>query len=125
MPVDLTTFFVIALLLTITPGVDTVLVLRNGVARGTWGGLATATGICSGLLVHAFLSAVGLSVILSQSATAYHALRLAGAVYLLWLGGRLLWNSLRHRTRTGVDERPRPAPAARRRPSVRACSTIC
>ena len=112
MPVDLTTFFVIALLLTITPGVDTVLVLRNGVARGTWGGLATATGICSGLLVHAFLSAVGLSVILSQSATAYHALRLAGAVYLLWLGGRLLWNSLRHRTRTGVDERPRPAPAA-------------
>lgn len=95
MPVDLMTFVLIALLLTITPGVDTVLVLRNCLARGTGAGLASATGICSGLLVHALLSSVGLTVILSQSATAYHAVRLAGAAYLLWLGGRMLWGSLR------------------------------
>lgn len=93
MPVDLATFIVIALLLTITPGVDTVLVVRNSIARGVGAGLATAGGICSGLLVHALLSSVGLTVILSQSATAYHAVRLAGAAYLLWLGGRMLWGS--------------------------------
>jgi len=93
MPVDLATFIVIALLLTITPGVDTVLVVRNSIARGVGAGLATASGICSGLLVHALLSSVGLTVILSQSAAAYHAVRLAGAAYLLWLGGRMLWCS--------------------------------
>lgn len=93
MPVDLVTFLVIALLLTITPGVDTVLVLRNSIARGVVAGFASAGGICSGLIVHALLSSVGLTVILSQSATAYHAVRVAGAAYLLWLGGRILWDS--------------------------------
>jgi len=95
MPADLATFVLIALLLTITPGVDTVLVLRSSIARGTGAGLASATGICSGLLVHALLSSVGLTVILSQSATAYHAVRLAGAAYLLWLGGSILYATLR------------------------------
>jgi threonine/homoserine/homoserine lactone efflux protein len=103
MPVDLATFVLIALLLTITPGVDTVLVLRSSIARGTPGGLASAAGICSGLLVHALLSSVGLTVILSQSATAYHAVRLAGAAYLLWLGGRILWQSRPRR-----DAQPAP-----------------
>jgi threonine/homoserine/homoserine lactone efflux protein len=95
MPVDLATFVLIALLLTLTPGVDTVLVLRNSISRGTGAGFATAAGICSGLLVHALLSSVGLTVILSQSATAYHAVRLAGAAYLLCLGARILWDSFR------------------------------
>ena len=95
MPADLATFVLIALLLTITPGVDTVLVLRSSITRGTGAGLASAAGICSGLLVHAFLSSVGLTVVLSQSATAYHAVRLAGAAYLLWLGGRILYTTLR------------------------------
>jgi len=80
------TFLVAITLLTITPGVDTILVIRN-TARGGWrDGAVTSFGICSGLFAHATISAVGISVILMQSAWAFSALKLAGAGYLIWLG---------------------------------------
>ncbi|HEY5672760.1 MAG TPA: LysE family translocator [Malonomonas sp.] len=73
-------------LLTLTPGVDTLLVIRNS-ARGGWrDGFASSLGICSGLFVHAVLSAVGISVILLQSALAFNLLKFLGAGYLVWLG---------------------------------------
>ena len=73
-------------LLTLTPGVDTLLVIRN-TARGGWkDGFASSLGICSGLFVHALLSAVGISVILLQSALAFSVLKFIGAGYLAWLG---------------------------------------
>jgi len=73
-------------LLTLTPGVDTLLVIRNS-ARGGWkDGFASSLGICSGLFVHAALSAVGISVILLQSALACNLLKFIGAGYLVWLG---------------------------------------
>jgi RhtB (resistance to homoserine/threonine) family protein len=80
------TYLIAISLLTISPGVDTVLVIRN-TTRGGWGdGAATSLGICCGLFVHATVSAVGISVILLQSAWAFRALKLAGAAYLVWLG---------------------------------------
>ncbi len=80
------TFLIAITLLTISPGVDTVLVIRN-TTRGGWGdGAATSLGICCGLFVHATVSAVGISVILLQSAWAFRMLKLAGAAYLAWLG---------------------------------------
>ncbi|MGH8496169.1 MAG: LysE family translocator [Gammaproteobacteria bacterium] len=83
-------FFLVAGLLTITPGADTMLVIRNVLRGGRTDGLATTFGIVSGLLVHASLSAVGVSVILAQSVTAFRVLKLAGATYLIWLGIRSL-----------------------------------
>ena len=80
------TFLIAITLLTISPGVDTLLVLRN-TTRGGWkDGLVSSLGICSGLFVHAAISAVGISVILLQSAWAFSALKLIGAIYLVWLG---------------------------------------
>ena len=72
----------VAALLTITPGADTFLVLRGGRTAG----VVTTLGICCGLFVHATLSALGLSIVLMQSANAYLALKWAGALYLMWLG---------------------------------------
>ena len=82
----ITTYLIAITLLTITPGVDTMLVIRN-TARGGWrDGAMSSLGICSGLFLHATVSAVGISVILLQAAWAFSALKLAGAGYLVWLG---------------------------------------
>ncbi len=82
----LMTYLAAITLLTITPGVDTMLIIRNA-ARGGWqDGFVTSFGICSGLFVHAAISAVGISVILLQTAWLFSALKLLGAGYLVWLG---------------------------------------
>ena len=82
----LTTYLIAITLLTITPGVDTLLVIRNTARSGWRDGAASSFGICSGLFVHAVISAVGISVILLQAAWAFSALKLVGAGYLVWLG---------------------------------------
>ena len=90
------TFLIPITLLTLTPGVDTVLIIRN-TTRGGWrDGALSSLGICSGLFVHAVVSAVGISVILLQSAWAFKALKLAGAGYLVWLGIVSLRNAARN-----------------------------
>jgi threonine/homoserine/homoserine lactone efflux protein len=82
-------------LLTIMPGVDTILIIRN-TSRGGWlDGAVSSLGICSGLFVHAIVSALGISLILLQSAWGFNALKLGGAGYLCWLGVVSLRSALR------------------------------
>ncbi|MGM0983594.1 MAG: LysE family translocator [Pseudomonadota bacterium] len=79
-------FLVAITLLSMSPGVDTLLVIRN-TTRGGWrDGVATSLAICCGLFVHATVSALGISLILLQSAWAFNLLKMAGAGYLVWLG---------------------------------------
>lgn len=86
---DLQTFatcLIAVTLLTLSPGVDTMLIIRNS-ARGGWlDGATSSLGICSGLFIHATVSALGISIILLQTAWAFSALKFAGAAYLIWLG---------------------------------------
>jgi len=86
----------VAAILTVTPGADTMLVMRSVFARGRRAGLLTSLGICSGLFFHATLSALGLSLILVRSATAFELVKLMGALFLIFLGGQSLWRVFRH-----------------------------
>lgn len=86
----------IAAILTLTPGADTMLVMRNVLARGQRAGILTAVGICSGLFFHATVSALGLSLILVRSAAVFEMVKLAGACYLIFLGSQSLWRALHH-----------------------------
>ena len=79
-------FVMAILLLTITPGIDTVLVIKNTSRSGARDGVVTSLGICLGLFVHATFSAVGISAILLQSAELFLVMKWVGAAYLIWLG---------------------------------------
>ncbi|WP_297910239.1 LysE family translocator [Thiomonas sp.] len=87
---SLLAFSAAALVLTITPGVDTAVVLRSAAGAGRRRGVAAALGVAMGCLAWGLLVAVGLAALLAASSRAYDALRLLGAAYLAWLGLRLL-----------------------------------
>lgn len=86
MPPELATFLVTITALTLLPGADTLMVVRNTLRGGPKDGTLTSLGVCCGLFVHATLSAVGLSVLVMTSPWLYGALQWAGAAYLIWLG---------------------------------------
>lgn len=79
-------FAVVAGLLTLIPGLDTALVLRSAATQGRANAFATAVGISTGALIWGAAAAGGATALLTASETAYTALRLAGAAYLLWMG---------------------------------------
>ncbi|MEZ9925299.1 LysE family translocator [Vibrio breoganii] len=83
---DLYTFIAAMTLLTITPGLDTVLVIRNTSRGGKWDGYATSLGICLGLYLHATWSAIGVAAIISQSPDLFNGIKIVGAAYLIYLG---------------------------------------
>jgi RhtB (resistance to homoserine/threonine) family protein len=106
---QLLAFTVLAALMTMSPGADTLLVVRNALRGGRRDGVLTTFGICSGLYVHAMLSALGVSMILMHSAAAFTALKIAGAGYLAWLG----LQSLRSAARGGMVPEGSEAQATR------------
>jgi threonine/homoserine/homoserine lactone efflux protein len=88
-------FALVAGLVTVIPGLDTALVLRVAVVEGRRYAYATALGICSGALIWGAAAAAGISVLLTASTVAYTAMRIAGAIYLLYLGVTMLRDAWR------------------------------
>ena len=88
---SLIAFTLAAALLTVTPGLDTALVLRTAAAEGARRAFAASLGICLGCLAWGALVAVGLGMLLEASEFAYLALKWIGATYLLYLGFRLIF----------------------------------
>jgi threonine/homoserine/homoserine lactone efflux protein len=83
-------FLLSGILLNLTPGQDTFFILGNSLGGGRRAGIASALGIAAGSVVHTLAAALGLSAILATSSTAFAAVKLLGAAYLLYIGVRAL-----------------------------------
>ena len=88
-------FLAVITLLTITPGADMAMVSRSVFMGGRREAFATTLGIGAGCMIWAIASAAGVAAVLAASETAYDALRLVGAAYLVWLGVQSLWTAAR------------------------------
>src|SRR3954464_6921473 len=102
MPHMLLTFLPVAALLTITPGVATVLVVRRAARDGRRAALLTTAGNEFGVLVWAVAAAVGLAAVVAASAAVFTAVKLAGALVLLVMGLRALLRRRPHERLSGV-----------------------
>ncbi|MEH6347131.1 MAG: LysE family translocator [Bermanella sp.] len=86
LPIDaLLQFFATALFLGLVPGPDNIFVLMQSVLRGKAAGLMIVLGLCTGLLLHTGLVALGVAVIFQTSPWAFNALKIIGASYLVYL----------------------------------------
>jgi len=104
---DFGLFCLAVFLLNLTPGPDTAYIVGRSVAQGRSAGLVSALGISMGACVHTLASAFGLSALLSASATAFMVVKIAGGLYLVYLGLRILL------ARKNTAEATTGAPAAR------------
>jgi threonine/homoserine/homoserine lactone efflux protein len=84
-------YAVACVLLAATPGADMALFLSRALSGGKAQGFAAQAGANAGLIVHTFAAALGLSALLAASSEAYETVKIAGALYLLWLA----WNAIR------------------------------
>jgi threonine/homoserine/homoserine lactone efflux protein len=87
---DLWLFVLSGLLLNVTPGPDTLYILGRSSTLGVRAGVAAALGVGTGALVHVCAAALGLSAILAASAAVFSAVKIVGAVYLVYVGFSLI-----------------------------------
>ena len=103
---SLLAFSIAALLLTLTPGLDTALILRTATVEGDKKAFQAALGIDTGCFIWGAIVAFGLGALLAASELAYDILKWCGAAYLFWLGIQLL---LRPRQTFDSNQLERPA----------------
>lgn len=99
-------FVAAATLLTITPGLDTALVVRTSAAEGARSALLAGAGIAAGCLAWGVLVAVGVGLLITASETAYDVVRFVGAGYLFYLGCTLVLRPRRQLAAEASGESP-------------------
>ena len=102
---DFALFVVSGLLLNFTPGADTLYIVGRSTLQGARAGAVAALGIGTGCCVHILAAALGFSALLAASATAFTAVKLIGAAYLVYLGVSL-WRSRPHLQAARRDHSP-------------------
>jgi RhtB (resistance to homoserine/threonine) family protein len=90
MHLDLAPYFVLSILLIVAPGPDTAMVTKNALFGGRRGGIFCAVGVAAGLAIWTVAAALGLAALLHASSVAFFALKIAGALYLIWVGVQML-----------------------------------
>jgi threonine/homoserine/homoserine lactone efflux protein len=103
---DLWLFVLSGLLLNITPGPDTLYIVGRSSTQGWQAGAVAALGIGTGALVHVCAAALGLSAILAASATAFAAVKMIGAAYLVYVGISLLRSKSATQSEAIATDRP-------------------
>ena len=92
-PEQFLSFLAAAVLITVSPGPDNLMVLSFGISRGRAKGVAFGLGCGLGCLSHTVLATLGISALIAASPLAFLALKIAGGVYLVWLGIQALRSS--------------------------------
>lgn len=87
---DLITIGIICLLGAMSPGPDTAVIVKNNLMRSRQAGIATAIGVVLGNLFYVFLVLLGLGAIITASAAVFMVLKYLGALYLIYLGIKML-----------------------------------
>lgn len=82
-------FLVAAILLTLAPGPDNLMVLSLALARGRRDGVLFGLGAASGTVFHTLLAVMGIGAVIAASPAAFGGIRIAGAFYLAWLGAQI------------------------------------
>lgn len=103
-------YTVACFVLFITPGPDMSLMLAKTMQGGRKAGIASMLGASAGCLVHSLAAALGLSAIIAASATLFTAMKIIGALYLLWLA----YDAVRHGSKLGVGAETGAPPAVGR-----------
>jgi threonine/homoserine/homoserine lactone efflux protein len=86
-------FVLLSILIIVTPGPDTALIIRNALSSGPRASSLSAIGVAVGIMAWATAAALGVGALLEQSSIAFTVLKLAGAAYLCYLGVRSLLSS--------------------------------
>ena len=105
---ELTLFLLASAALTIAPGPDNMQVLMRGISQGRAAGVTAALGFAAGCLFHTLLAAVGLAAVLRSSPVAFEIVKVAGGLYLVWIG----WQALRSRGAFSLEAGRPAAPKA-------------
>ncbi|WP_194723846.1 LysE family translocator [Noviherbaspirillum malthae] len=92
-------FLLAAMLITASPGPDNLMVLGMGISKGRKRGIVFGLGCALGCLSHTVLAVIGVSAMIAASPAAFAALKIAGGLYLVWLGV----NALRSRGGAKVE----------------------
>lgn len=92
------TFLMTGILLNLTPGNDTIFILTKSIAQGKRAGITSALGISTGSVVHTFLAAFGLSLVIAQSIILFNIIKYAGAAYLFYVGFKMLMDKSQLKT---------------------------
>ena len=92
---NLIAYLTFTVILVVTPGSTTAVVVRNTLRGGRRAGLACATGAAAANSTHATLAGLGLTVLITRWPMALVVVRAIGAAYLGWLGAQSLWSALR------------------------------
>lgn len=93
-------FLIAAMLITASPGPDNLMVLGMGISKGRNRGIAFGLGCALGCLSHTLFAVIGVSAMIAASPAAFTALKVAGGLYLIWLGV----NALRSRGGAKVEK---------------------